>query len=90
MDSEEQTAFSARTYHPSDPFQPVTFLSRVRDDVSTGDDFQHKMEDDLYEKKEEDTDRYSDWLGKICLTALAATFVFACVIGCIALVKVVL
>jgi viroplasmin and RNaseH domain-containing protein len=75
--------------HSSKNLTPENRL-RAIEDMSTGDEFQNKLEDDLYEKKVESTDdKFGDLLGKICLTALAITFVFACIVGCIALAKAV-
>jgi hypothetical protein len=62
---------------------------RVAEDMNTGDEFQDKMEDDLYKPKEGEQGTYSDLLGNICLTALALAFIFALIMGCSALWKAV-
>ena len=54
-------------------------------DVSTGEHFQDKMEDDLYEKSNKPSSKYQNFLGGLALTALTLAFVFVLVMLCIAL-----
>lgn len=62
-------------------------LPKDGDDVSTGDEFQDKVEDDLYEKKEEKEDAVSMWAGRICIVALSLALIYGLLVGCVALTK---
>lgn len=54
--------------------------------MSTGDEFQNKIEDDLYEKSEEPSDsKYQSFLGNAVLTVFAVAIIFCIVVGCVAL-----
>lgn len=91
LDPKVQAAALLSTYRDHNLLAAVPDLyDRVTDDMSTGDEFQNEMEDNLYEKKESKEDKFGDLLGRICLTAFTVAFVFACIVGCIALVKLVL
>jgi hypothetical protein len=61
---------------------------RVVEDLSTGEEFQDKLEDDLYEKKDEE-DPVFMWAGRIAIVCLTVAFIFTLFMGCIALWKAV-
>jgi len=82
-----QASFSTSGTGGSGPIRLVPSDRRVNEDMGTGDDFQNKLEDDLYAKKDQQEDPVYTWSGRIAILVLTAAFIFCLVMGCVALWK---